>query len=110
MEVRVELTVLHSALGRHRVRASVERYYSVERPQREQVVFAVGYRVERMAGAERSEIVVLAHDLLHLLDGRGVEHVPRAVADVARPVRERRRGRGSKWPAHTRWHARVRYH
>jgi hypothetical protein len=54
-------------------------------------VFAVGYRVERMACAERSKLVVLSDDLLHLLDGRGVEHVSRAVADVARPVRERRR-------------------
>src|SRR2546423_6082414 len=49
-----------------------------------------------MACAERSELVVLSHELLHLLDGRGVEHVARAVADVARPVRERRRGRGSR--------------
>ena len=84
---------LHSAVGRHRVRASVERYYRIERPQREQVVSAVGYRVERMACAERSELVVLSHDLLHLLDGRGVEHVPRDVADVARSVRGRHRGR-----------------
>ena len=53
-------------------------------------MFAVGYRVERMACAERSELVVLSHDLLHLLDGGGVEHVPRAVAQVAGPVRERR--------------------
>src|SRR3954469_24430017 len=96
MEVRGQLTVLHSALGRHRVRASVERYYPVERPQREQVVFAVGYRVERMACAERSELVVLSHDLLHLLDRLWVEDVPRAVADVARPVRERRRWRKSR--------------
>src|SRR5688572_27842610 len=47
-----------------------------------------------MACAERSELVVLSHDVLHLLDGGGVEHVPRAVAEVARPVRKRRRGRG----------------
>jgi hypothetical protein len=31
-------------------------------------VFAVGYRVERMACAERSELVAPSHDLLHLLD------------------------------------------
>ena len=52
-------------------------------------MFAVGDRVERMARAERLELVVLSHDLLDLLDGGGVEDVPRAVADVAGPVGER---------------------
>src|SRR6476646_2550980 len=61
-----------------------------------------------MACAERSELVVLSHDLLHFLDGRGVAQVPRAVADVPRPVREGGRGRGGTRECDTTGQARRR--